>query len=414
MYLGTFSRAAVRICLAIRAAEEGRALTAAARNLHRASIPAPTQRTRQAVATAGEWDPALGAAVTEALFGRVHSWVVGEGTNRVVDACREAVREAFAEAGGAWGTLVGCSSAHATPTDAAPHASPVSLSALRTVLRRATFILSGKGAAGMAVTRSWLPRAAECTQVAGPGGANSDQRRQSLMDESLTPRRRQGAGRVPTAPTGDASSPAADAEAGGGVDRASGAHETALSRVPSAVAFGAESISDRLLLVVWDVLDSPQFELAAAPALAAAHHRLRPALRAAAEAAQASDSAAGLSAGSARAGSDPEARLGIFARKLISDVDSVAAAAAAGQTGPKRAAAAAPGGGEGAGASDAILVCLARRVFAELTGAHEAATAGVAGGEAGSDEAALNALLARVLAETSQAHAVGTAEATTT
>jgi hypothetical protein len=389
-------------------------LTAAARDAHR--VPSGAAAGKPATRV---WDETLGAAVTEALLGKVHAWMVGQGTARVVDACRAAVRQSCAQTGGIWAGLAGggrggaaVGPAASSPATLTPQTSPVSLSTLRTVLRRAADTLDGTGSGAMAVTRAWLPRPDECASDAGPLDL-SGLRRESLMDESLTPSR----------------SKAPSTHAGSDAGTSTGAPaEESLGRVPSSVAFGASRAADELLLIVWDVLDSPQFELAASPAVSAAHHRLRPALRAAAEAAQAADSTS-KSAGAA-AGADPTARLGLLARKLVSDVDSVAAAAAAGVVARPRSrggvaagtppsssssssssslgvgAGAAAGGsedGEGAAASDAVLVCLARRVFAELTGAHEAATAGVAGPATGSDEAALNALLARVLADTSKA-----------
>ncbi len=134
-------------------------------------------------------------------------------------------------------------------------------------------------------------------------------------------------------------------------------------------------------MVAWDAMDSPMGCAALLPAIGGIKRRTRPSLRAALDEAAADSGAKGATA-------DPSGRAGIVARKLIARVDVLAAR------------------GTGRAADDdssALLLAFARRVFAELSGASDAAHARGAGGPCGSgggagSAAAGQAAVAKLLA----------------
>ena len=312
--LAAVVRATVRVAMAAAAADRGREMT----------------RSRREAASGQSALPVPGpdeAAVTEAIVSKLGRWIAGEATARLCESAEGRARSAMAAEPSTSG-LVGDGPAPAAPGEGEaagrpPQTRVLRLSALRRLVRAA-----GGSDAAEAVLRAALPppRSSVASLRLGP----SEGRAGVGADE-------------------------AEDGAGGGRDTPSAAGAGDGDDTPDEAA---EAAAERACLVALDVVDSPLGAAALRPALEGAGRRVHAAMRALlAELAASGSAAHGAEAEDGAAADDPGAAVGIVARKLAGRVAVIK-------------------GSDGLSAEDeALLRAVARRSFADLTGAHEAAAA---------------------------------------
>lgn len=356
--LAALAPASTRVLLAARAAEEATALSEAAR-----AGPARSGHDRD-LAAIRAWDDDRRSAVSHRALQLMHRWMVGEALGRAVDASSRAVTTAML-ASDEWKGLLSGAAPEAGQEEAAR--SFLKLSDVARLVDSALEQLLGNGhspaGSRVPVLDALLPKSSDAVSLFAAAAASSaadPSRRSSLLasmaDTEDVDATTAGAVSAAGAPGGDAAS-AASGSAGPG--KASGDDGSVRG-----CSEEEEAIARRLCLVAWDVVDSPMGCAALLPAIGGIKRRTRPVLRAAMDEAAAGSGARGASA-------DPSGRAGIVARKLIARVDVLSAR------------------GSGRAADDdsaALLLALSRRVFAELSGASDAAharEAGVSGAGAG-------------------------------